>query len=63
MCIRDRYILGGAIIANFSIGLIWCVLVGTYSSIFIAAPLLINLRLRHSADPPDSDVGQKTNSS
>ena len=57
------YILGGAIIANFSIALVWGVLVGTYSSIFIAAPLLINLRLRHSADSVDPDVGQKTNSS
>ena len=57
------YILGGAIIADFSIALIWGVLVGTYSSIFIAAPLLINLRLRQSADPVDPDVGQKTNSS
>ena len=57
------YVLGGAIIANFSIALIWGVLVGTYSSIFIAAPLLINLRLRHSADSVDPDVGQKTNSS
>ena len=57
------YILGGAIIADFSIALIWGVLVGTYSSIFIAAPLLINLRLRHSSDSADSDVGQKTDSS
>ena len=57
------YVLGGAIIANFSIALIWGVLVGTYSSIFIASPLLINLRLRHSADSVDPDVGQKTNSS
>ena len=57
------YILGGAIIADFSIALIWGVLVGTYSSIFIAAPLLINLRLRQSSDPVDPDVGQKTNSS
>ena len=57
------YILGGAIIADFSIALIWGVLVGTYSSIFIAAPLLINLRLRQSSDSADSDVGQKTDSS
>ena len=57
------YILGGAIIADFSIALIWGVLVGTYSSIFIAAPLLINLRLRHSADPADPDVEQTNNSS
>ena len=57
------YILGGAIIADFSIALIWGVLVGTYSSIFIAAPLLIKLRLRESSDPAEDDVGQKKNSS
>ena len=57
------YTLGGAIIAEFSIALIWGVLVGTYSSIFIAAPLLINLRLRHSAESGGPDVRQEKNSS
>lgn len=50
------YILGGAVIADFSIALIWGVLVGTYSSIFIAAPLLINLRLRFSSETQKGDV-------
>lgn len=42
------YILGGAVIADFSLAMIWGVLVGTYSSIFIAAPSLILLNLRPS---------------
>ena len=50
------YILGGAVIADFSIALIWGVLVGTYSSIFIAAPLLIKLRLRFSSETPKENV-------
>ena len=50
------YTLGGAVIADFSIALIWGVLVGTYSSIFIAAPLLIKLRLRSSPETPKEDV-------
>ena len=50
------YTLGGAVIADFSIALIWGVLVGTYSSIFIAAPLLIKLHLRSSPETPKEDV-------
>lgn len=55
------YVLGGAVIADFSVALIWGVVVGTYSSVFIAAPLLNNMRLRRSADTVDSE--QNTNSS
>ena len=57
------YTLGGAVIADFSIALIWGVLVGTYSSIFIAAPLLINLRLRSSSKAPKDDVDELNDSS
>ena len=35
-------------IKGFSFGMIWGVLVGTYSSIFIATPLLIYMNLRRS---------------
>ena len=37
------YTLGGEVIRGFTFAMIWGVLVGTYSSIFIAAPLLIRL--------------------
>lgn len=40
------YFLGGEVIRSFTFAMIWGVVIGTYSSIFIAAPLLIFLNLR-----------------
>ena len=40
------YTLGGEVIRGFTFAMIWGVLVGTYSSIFIAAPLLIYLGVK-----------------
>lgn len=42
------FFFGGEVIKGFSFGMIWGVLVGTYSSIFIATPLLIYMNLRRS---------------
>ena len=42
------YLFGGAVIGTFVLAMIWGVLVGTLSSIFIAAPLLILLGLKPS---------------
>jgi preprotein translocase SecF subunit len=38
------YFFGGKVIAPFVLAMIWGVLVGTYSSVFIAAPFLLYLR-------------------
>ncbi len=38
------YFFGGEVIAGFTVAMIWGVVVGTYSSIFIAAPLLLWLQ-------------------
>ena len=38
------YVFGGEVIAPFVLAMIWGVLVGTYSSLFIAAPTLLYLR-------------------
>jgi len=38
-------VFGGEVIRSFTFAMAWGVLVGTYSSIFVAAPLLINLKL------------------
>ncbi|WP_417516884.1 protein translocase subunit SecF [Minwuia sp.] len=43
------FFFGGEVIRGFSAALIWGVLVGTYSSIFIAAPLLLMLGLQRGA--------------
>ena len=40
------FIFGGEVIRSFTFAMIWGIVVGTFSSIFIAAPLLITLGLR-----------------
>ncbi len=40
------YFLGGEVLAGFSFAMIFGILVGTYSSVFVAAPLLILFKLR-----------------
>ena len=46
-------ILGGEVIRGFALALIWGVLIGTYSSICVAVPLLLKLDLRR--DAPDQE--------
>jgi preprotein translocase subunit SecF len=43
------FFFGGAVIRSFIAAMIWGVFIGTYSTMFIAAPLLIYLRLRPEA--------------
>ena len=38
------YVFGGAVIRDFAIALIWGVLIGTYSSIALAVPILLYIR-------------------
>ncbi|HEX2258003.1 MAG TPA: hypothetical protein VHG92_15140, partial [Afifellaceae bacterium] len=40
------FFFGGAVIRSFIAAMIWGVFVGTFSTVFIASPLLIYLRLR-----------------
>jgi preprotein translocase subunit SecF len=40
------YVLGGEVIRGFTFAMVWGVLVGTYSSIFIASPLLLFLGVK-----------------
>ena len=39
------YFLGGDVIRGFTFAMIWGVLVGTYSSIFVASPVLRYLKV------------------
>lgn len=53
------YIFGGEVIRGFAFAMIWGVLIGTYSSIFIASPMLIFLSLRSSkAEGETADASQ-----
>lgn len=49
------YVFGGEVIASFTFAMIWGVAIGTYSSIFIAAPLLIFLKLRNTGASKDAE--------
>jgi len=40
------YLWGGEVLASFTIAMIFGILIGTYSSVFVAGPLLILFRLR-----------------
>jgi len=44
------YVLGGAGLRGFSFAMIWGVIVGTYSSIFVASPLLLLLKLKRGGN-------------
>ena len=44
------YIFGGEILKGFSFALIWGVIIGTYSSIFIASPILLILKVKRNWD-------------
>ena len=46
---------GGEVIKGFSFAMIWGVIVGTYSSIWIAAPLLIYTKLRRGVFADEDD--------
>lgn len=46
LALLSLFIFGGEVIRGFSFAMIWGVLVGTYSSVFIATPLLLYLRLK-----------------
>ncbi|MCB2100479.1 MAG: protein translocase subunit SecF [Rhodobacterales bacterium] len=47
------YILGGEVIRGFSFAMIWGIVVGTYSSICVAVPLLLYMNLRRGAFTED----------
>lgn len=49
------YLIGGATLQGFSAAMIWGVLIGTYSSIFVAAPLLLFTNVNRSTEE-DVDV-------
>lgn len=50
------YLFGGEVIRSFTFAMIFGILVGTYSSVFVAGPLLILFRLR----PETFETGEKT---
>ena len=52
LALLSLYFFGGDVIRGFTIALIWGVFVGTYSSIALAVPLLIYLKVQRGGDEP-----------
>jgi len=54
------YLFGGEVLRGFSLAMIWGILIGTYSTIFVASPMLIYMHLRRDrgeAKPAASAAG------
>jgi preprotein translocase subunit SecF len=56
LALASLYVFGGEVIRPFVMAMIWGVLVGTYSSLFIAAPFLLYVKpIRRSDDDEDDE--------
>jgi preprotein translocase subunit SecF len=52
------YIFGGEVLRGFSLAMLFGVIVGTFSTIYVASPLLIHLHLRRGTGKPIVDAGK-----
>jgi preprotein translocase subunit SecF/SecD/SecF fusion protein len=50
------YLFGGEVLRGFSLAMLFGVVVGTYSTILVAAPILIYLGVRATADAPEREA-------
>ncbi|MEC7763265.1 MAG: protein translocase subunit SecF [Pseudomonadota bacterium] len=51
------FVLGGDVIRNFVFAMIWGVVVGTYSSVFVASAFLLRLGVKRDWSKPDAEAG------
>ena len=49
LAILALVIFGGPVIRGFAIAMMWGVLIGTYSTVYVAAPMVLHLHLRREA--------------
>jgi preprotein translocase subunit SecF len=59
MALLALFVFGGEVIRGFTFTMIWGVIVGTYSSIFIAAPVLVMLGTKRDLPLADSKAAVK----
>ena len=53
------YVLGGDVIRGFVFAMIWGVIVGTYSSVFVASTILLWLGVKRDWSKPDANTGNQ----
>jgi preprotein translocase subunit SecF len=57
LALISLYVLGGDVIRGFVFAMIWGVIVGTYSSIFVASAILLWLGVKRDWSKPDANAG------
>ncbi len=53
------FVLGGDVIRGFVFAMIWGVIIGTYSSIFVASAILLYLGVKRDWTKPDANAGNQ----
>ena len=53
------FVLGGDVIRGFIFAMIWGVIVGTYSSVFVASALMLRLGVKRDWSKPDANTGNQ----
>ncbi len=58
LAVLSLLLFGGEVLRGFSIAMLWGIVIGTYSSLFIAAPLIYYLRPRRSGQPQGREAAR-----
>ena len=61
LALLSLYIFGGSVIKGFTFAMIWGVLIGTYSSIFVASAFLTFFNLRRTREEEAEDLNYFNN--
>ncbi len=59
LALTALFVLGGDVIRGFVFAMIWGVIVGTYSSIFVASAILLYLGVKRDWSKPDANAGNQ----
>ncbi|MGR3713794.1 MAG: protein translocase subunit SecF [Shimia sp.] len=59
LALISLFVLGGDVIRGFVFAMIWGVIVGTYSSVFIASAVLLKLGVKRDWSKPDNTAGNQ----
>ncbi|MEM6634778.1 MAG: protein translocase subunit SecF [Pseudomonadota bacterium] len=59
LALISLFVLGGDVIRGFVFAMIWGVIVGTYSSIFVASAILLLLGVKRDWSKPDANAGNQ----
>ena len=59
LALISLFVLGGDVIRGFVFAMIWGVIVGTYSSVFVASAILLYLGVKRDWSKPDANAGNQ----